>query len=482
MTKLKSTLIIGGILLLSLPVLMSCSSAGNQGEIKPPINVLVITADDLGLQLSSYGDSTISTPNLDRLAVSGIKFNNAYVTQASCSSSRSSILTGTYPHFNGQIGLAHRGFSMNRTLPNIASSLKQAGYKTGVIGKLHVEPKEQFPFDLDRSDQVHETRDVELVSEWVDEFITSSPDSSFFLYLNYFDPHTPLIRNIKGHPEQEVISEEVQAFAFQGVYDPGELERIADYYNCVKRLDEGIGLLMRKLEELDVLDNTLIVFVGDHGPPFSRGKAASYEYSVRIPFLVKYPEGMETIKESDELVSTIDIYPTILDALGIETPMEVQGQSLEPLVYGESNKVRNYLFTEYNFHTHFIDNYYPRRTVRDQRYKLIYNLPSGDFDNEDLYIDKDSAYYYSRGDKYEGTWVREVFDRLASPSKLELYDLDNDPFEKVNLIEKESLQSKKEELFEALQEWMEDTNDPFIDHQVMLGKRDSVRQFGKFYN
>lgn len=467
-------------MLLSISFLIACASKEVKTTAKPH-NVLVITADDLGLQLSCYGDHTISTPNLDKLAQSGTQFNRAYVTQASCSSSRSSILTGTYPHFNGQIGLAHRGFSMNRTLPNIASSLKQAGYKTGVIGKLHVAPKEQFPFDMDKSNQTQKTRDVELVSQWVEDFVSSSPDSSFFLYLNYFDPHTPLIRSINGHPEQEIKSEEVQAFAFQGVDDPGELERIADYYNCVKRLDEGIGLVMGKLENMGVLDNTMIVFVGDHGPPFSRGKAASYEYSVRIPFLVKYPEGMETIKESDALVSTIDIYPTILDVLGIEIPMEVQGESLEPIISGGSNKVRDYLFTEHNFHTQFIDNYYPRRTVRDQRYKLIYNLPAGNFNNEDLYIDKDSAYYYSRGEKYEGTWVREVFDRLASPSKLELYDLEKDPYEKVNLIEENSMQSKKEELVTVLNEWMENTQDPFLDQEFLMEKRDSVRQFGKFY-
>jgi arylsulfatase A-like enzyme len=112
-----------------------------------PPNVLLITADDLGNQLSCYGDERLKTPRLDALASQGVRFTRAYVTQSSCSSSRASLLTGLYPHQNGQYGLAHLGFSMHPGQENLPALLKAAGYRTGIIGKLHVEPAAEFPFD-----------------------------------------------------------------------------------------------------------------------------------------------------------------------------------------------------------------------------------------------------------------------------------------------------------------------------------------------
>ncbi len=110
-------------------------------------NILLITADDLGNQLSCYGEKRIRTPNLDGLAAGGVRFANAYVAQSSCSSSRAALLTGRWPHQNGQYGLAHLGFRMHPGQKNLPALLKEAGYRTGIIGKLHIEPAAEFPFD-----------------------------------------------------------------------------------------------------------------------------------------------------------------------------------------------------------------------------------------------------------------------------------------------------------------------------------------------
>lgn len=440
-----------------------CSQASGNKMIegKKPLNVLLITSDDLGKQLSCYGDDVIQTPNIDRLASRGIMFRNGYVSQASCSPSRSSILTGTYPHTNGQLGLAHSGFQLNKEYPNIAKVLKGQGYKTGIIGKLHVNPENQFPFDFDKKNY-QQARDVELVANRVDSFITATPEKPFFMYLNYTDPHVPLYRSFAGHPLNPVNPSDVHAFNFQGVDDPGELQRIADYYSCVRRLDEGIGLLMKKLEKLKVLDNTLIIFVGDHGAPFARGKGAGYESSVNIPYFVSCPKFIQEKQESEALVSTVDIFPTILDVLGYRIPEEVQGKSLLPVLKKEKPQVRKYLFTEFNFHGNSINSFYPRRAVRDGRYKLILNLVSPIMPNSITGIDGDKAYSFAQTPKYEGTWVREVFDRLKSPPKIELFDLQKDPFEKNDLSGDASLHSKKEELLNQVLKWMETTNDPFL--------------------
>ena len=424
------------------------------------LNVLLITADDLGKQLSCYGDDIIETPNIDKLAKSGVLFENAYVTQASCSSSRSSILTGTYPHINGQIGLAHRGFQMNRAYPNLPAILKDEGYQTGIIGKLHVQPENIFPFDFDFKNY-KEARDVELVAKRTEEFIKSSGDKPFFLYLNYSDPHVPFYREFEGHPLSPVNADDVHAFRFQGVDCERELQRIADFYSCIRRLDEGIGLVMDRLNKLGVLENTLIFFVGDHGAPFARGKAACYEASVGIPFLVSCPNSIGSGRTSDELVSTIDILPTVLKAIDRKIPGIVQGKSLWRHLHNKQSIVRDYLFTEYTYHVNDLYCFYPRRAIRDDRYKLILNLSGEQINNQLINIDGDSAYFYSRAELYNGTWVRDIFDRLGNPPEIEFYDLLADPFEKNNLSGNPFLKMKEEKLLDELYKWMKKTGDRY---------------------
>lgn len=125
---------------------------GGEGASEAPAvqkkpNVVLITADDLGMQLSCYGDKIIKTPNMDKLYNEGVRFTNAFCVTTTCSPSRSSILTGLYPHQNGQIGLSHFGYSMHKAYPSIPNELKKAGYYTGVIGKIHVNPENGFKFD-----------------------------------------------------------------------------------------------------------------------------------------------------------------------------------------------------------------------------------------------------------------------------------------------------------------------------------------------
>ena len=136
-------------------------------------NVVLITADDLGFQLSCYGDRVIKTPNIDSLFDCGVKFTNAYVPTATCSPSRSAILTGLYPHQNGQIGLSHMGFSMHKSYPSIPNELKNAGYRTGVIGKIHVNPEGGFKFDY-HSKYIkwkYNTKEIQKVADSANEFL-----------------------------------------------------------------------------------------------------------------------------------------------------------------------------------------------------------------------------------------------------------------------------------------------------------------------
>lgn len=439
-----------------------------------PTNVVLITADDLGVQLSSYGDQTIQTPNIDGLAGQGMKFMNAYVTQSSCSPSRSSILTGTYPHSNGQMGLAHLGFSMRDNLANIPSVLKSHGFRTGIIGKLHVNPAKDFAFDYNRKN-FQEARDVELVASRVDTFIHSG-NKPFFLYVNYSDPHTPFYRDYEGHPNKPVDVADVDALNFQGIDDKEQRQRIADYYSCIRRLDEGVGMLLKVLDEAGIADETLVLFIGDHGAPFARGKTASYESSVKIPFIVRFPEVIKKYRQSEALVSTVDIFPTILDFLNLFIPSGVlQGHSVKDILTGKENRVRDYLFTEFNYHGNSLNSFYPRRTVRDNEFKLILNLLAPEYENKMLHIDGDKAFSFSRQTKYDGTWVREIFDRFKNPPRVELYNVKEDPYEKTNLADDETYSEVKEKLLKRLEEWMKATNDPYSDPETLMNELEKLK-------
>ncbi len=255
-------------------------------EERPP-NILLITADDLGNQLSCHGETRIRTPRLDALAAEGVRFENAHVTQSSCSPSRAALL-------------------------------KAAGYFTGIIGKLHVAPEEDFPFDwkpAGRGNPAGPTRNVRWVAEQSRAFFAQARASGkpYFYYVNYFDPHGPYtdeIDQVDGFPENPLRPQDVEPLPLK-VPNPQAKRRItATIYNCILRLDAGVGMLL-------------------------------------------------------------DVMPTVLGAAGVAPPEGLEGWPLQRLLRGESPTWREFLFTEMNFHT--ANFYQPQRAVRDARYKLLVN-------------------------------------------------------------------------------------------------------------
>jgi N-sulfoglucosamine sulfohydrolase len=472
----NKALLLAGLFIMGGAITILLSAFGSKQAPKDDqqaLNVLFITADDLGLQLGAYGDEVIETPNMDRLAASGVQFNIAYVAQASCSPSRSGMFTGLHVHSNGQYGLTATKTSLHPHLhdammPNI---LKRAGYHTGIIGKLHVDPVNKFQFDFKKAN-ARDAWDVKLVAENASEFFTQSGDQPFFLMVNFTDPHawrerdpetgefspwTFLDRN-NGVPETLVEPSEKTLWPFQRVDSPEQRARVAGYYNEVKRLDVGVGLLMDILEKNGLADNTLIVFIGDHGPPFDRAKTTVYEAGLRIPFLVRWP-GVSRPMKSDAMVSTVDILPTVIDATGAEPAVKMHGRSLRPVLSDPKADWREYLAGEFHMHG---SPFFPRRAIRDHRFKLIHNLRAGELKPQTR-VDGDIGYDLSRELRYDGTDIRRAFDIYADPPEFELYDLENDPWEFNNLAGQESHAEVQERLTQALLEWRQQTEDPFLD-------------------
>ncbi|HPA19414.1 MAG TPA: sulfatase [Verrucomicrobiae bacterium] len=434
-------------LLLCLTISLSARAA----DSRPFPNILLVTADDLGCQVSCYGETRFRTPKLDALATEGVRFDRFYVAQSSCSSSRASLLTGRWPHQSGQVGLAHLGFRMDAGQKNLPALLKGAGYHTGIIGKLHVEPSADFPWDwmpAKEKTSAPVTRSVGWVAQQSREFFGSAKTSGkpFFYYVNFFDPHgpyTPDVDQVDGVPEKPFRPADIQEpFPLKAPTEAAKKRLTATIINTILRLDVGMGLLMDELKSAGLAENTLVIFIGDNGLPVVRGKGTSYEDGVRVPLLVRWPGMAKSGRVCREMVSEVDLMPTILQAAGVAVPTELVGQSIQPLLQGRSQQWRAVLFTEMNFHTP--DVFRPQRTARDDRYKLLLNLAPSE-------------------------------DQAA----VELFDLRADPGETKNLADDAAHAAARQRLEAAITTWRQKTGDPLLDPTRVQRWKDAAARWAK---
>lgn len=433
-------------------------------------NVLLIISEDNGLQFGCYGDRTVPTPNVDALAESGVRFERAYATQAVCSPSRASIYTGLYPHQHGQIGLATHQFTMVGEVPTLPQLLRTEGYRTGLIGKLHVLPEAAFPFHFrfdDKEVVSFQHRDVKRVAEEASKFMAAG-ESPFCLTVCYADAHLPFLRQDLGLPENPISAAAVKTLPAVGIDNPRLREQTADYYNCISRLDTGIGFLLDGLERSGKARNTLVIYVSDHGPQFGRGKVTSYELGLRVPLIIREPNRTEAGASRSELTSTIDLLPTILDYAGVRAPKNLPGKSLAPLMTGPDPEFRRHQFAEWNT-SHAWPTpslMFPQRSATDGRYKLIRNLlvetpnPA-----EEYYTTQALVQTGATQDEISvaSEHVREGYATWRQAPPVELYDLFVDPYELDNLAEHEDYVQVRRGLINALEQWRLDTNDPLLD-------------------
>ena len=438
-------------------------------------NVLLIVSEDNGPELGAYGDPFARTPVLDGLAREGVLFRNAYVPQAGCSQSRAAFLTGLYPHQNGQIGLATWKFGLFREdTPNLVRTLKEAGYVTGIIGKLHINPEEAFPFDFTAQPGANFRRqDMGTYAESAKAFMEES-DRPFFLSVNYPDAHRPFLRQVEGLPADPLDDGDVESLAYMGLDSPTLRRDTANYHNSTARLDTLIGHLLEALEHSGKADRTIVAYLGDHGADLLRGKRTCYEGGVRVPFIVRWPARQEAGQVREELVSTLDLAPTLIEAARARPIPGLPGHSLEPLVAGRSVPWREHLFTEYHLHSNH--NYYPQRAVRGDRFKLIWNLMPGEENpghrfTVDRFVGQEEM---REALERSSPRVREAYGLMESPPEFELYDLDADPYEFENLADKPQHQPELEELKGRLLEWRRQTDDAFLDAANVMRLREEI--------
>lgn len=429
-------------------------------SVRDRLNIVLITADDLGMHLGCYGDTIATTPNLDAFAASGCRFTNGYVCHGSCSPSRASILTGLYPHQHGQIGnvllpTALTGdipYRMKTGLPNLPSLLQQRGYFTGIIGKLHIEPSTEFGFNF-RALGVERSRDVQLLLKHLNDFERKREDKPFFLMINIYDPHRPMLRDINGSPLiKPTVDDVFEGFPFNTDRTPENRLNIADYFTCVNRLDELMGSVNGFFESEDLIDNTLFVFLSDNGPAFARAKTTPYEAGIHVPFMIRWPGVTRANQVVDEFVSALDLMPTLLSVARAPIPVGLPGRPLRKLLSSTGDSEwRDSLCAE--FTSHDVRTYAPQRTIRKGPFKLILNLlmdesvfPGGMFRDQ----------------------VIATHLPLAVGPHLQLYNLESDPHEQVSLAELPEYAELISELLAELDDWRNETNDPLLDTNALF--------------
>ncbi len=453
------------VLLVFGGILVSCSYDQEQQP-----NILLIVSEDNGPDLGCYGVEEVFTPNLDELAEQGMRFTNAYVTYSVCSPSRGSIYTGLYPHQNGQIGLATHNFSMFPEITTLPNYLKEAGYRTGCIGKIHVNPESGFAWDFRPGGRLNGSnfakKDLPRYAEQAALFMNAS-EEPFFLMVNYPDAHYPLQNDVEGLPTVQVTGDELDSsLPYVGANSERLRSFTAAYYNCMNRLDEAVGQLLDSLNASNKAENTVVLYLGDHGAQFSRGKCSNYEAGLKIPLLLSWPGKIKATSVRNELVSTIDLLPTLLSMAKAEIPENLPGHSLEALFDGEQAE---------NWRTHlFADGAgsaakfcYPRRSVRNEQFKLIHNLLSGQENPHFSSYANHLNVHFTGGTEIEEIQsapapIQTAYATWKNPPEYELYDLTQDPLEFNNLSDDPAFHSELEDLKWKLYQWQKNTQDPFL--------------------
>jgi len=432
-------------------------------------SVMVVIGDDHSPVAGCFGNPVISTPHLDRLAREGVRFTQAFCTTASCSASRSVILTGLHNHSNGQFGHAHdpHNFHTHQWVQSIPRLAKARGFLTGVIGKLHVNPPSVYTFDQEIPGA---PRNVYEMSRLVAQFLKQAAGRPFYLHVGYTDPHRGgpgAFANGRDYPDvKKTVYPPADVIVPPFLPDLPEVrQELAEYYQSISRLDQGIGFLLEVLQNSGRAQDTLLIYVGDNGMPFPGAKASCYDSGLNCPMIIRSPAARKRGVASNALVNFTSILPTALDWMGIPPPeYPLHGRNLLPILEEESPAGWDETFFSHTFHE--INNYYPFRGIRTRRYKYIrflypeleMPLPS------DLFAS--ATWQAVRRNSLAKMGVRRTA-AVMHHNHEELYDLQRDPWETTNLAKSPDHAAILRELREKVQRLRRETKDPWwiVDEQ-----------------
>lgn len=469
------------------PTLLACATFWLSAFGEPKLNVMFITLDDMNRDsVGIYGSKVKgTTPNIDRLAREGLRFEHGHVTIAICMPTRAVWMTGRYPHNSGALGFT----KIKPEVPTLPETLLEHGFMTGILGKTeHVVPSrtEAFGYSRDRS-EMDNGRSQELYGKFTAEFLgkVRKADKPFFLMVNSHDPHRPF-DNRKPASERKLAVEPKGSSTGKNnkkakradypapsrIYQPDEIvipgflpdlppirEEIAKYYSSVSRADDVVGRVLNELEKAGFSENTLVMLKSDHGIPVPFAKTNVWRHSTLTPWIVRWPGTVKPgTHETGHSVAGIDFAPTILDALGLEPMKGMDGRSFLPVLKGKRQKGREFVYTHIN--TIASGRSYAMRSLLGKRYGLIWN---GWHDGETTFKNESMSGLtwkaMAQAAENDPVLARRVKHYLFR-TPFEFYDYGKDPDALNNLIDDKEHAKLVIRYGEELRKLMKKTKDP----------------------
>ena len=424
-------------------VLISVTAFSVHAQDTTP-NFIVIVADDMAWNDAGvYGHPHIQTPNIDRLAAEGLRFDFAFLTTSSCSPSRSSILTGRYPH-------STNAGELHLTLPGeqvvLTELLRDRGYYTAAAGKWHLGEPTKSKFDAIVGGR------PSGCEEWVATLEDRPKDKPFFMWLAAFDPHRPYKEGTIPVPHS---AEDAVVPPF--LPDRSETRTdLALYYDEISRMDRYVGEVLDELDRQGIAENTCVVFMSDNGRPFPRCKTTLYDSGIRTPFIVRFPGVTKPGSVCTGLISSVDLAPTIVELADASPAPRHQGRSFAALLTNPSSDFRAHVIAEHNWHDYSAR----ERSVRSKDFLYIRNeyadvpgTPPADAVRSITYQAMVAA--HANGELHGEQSSTFTVPRPAE----ELYDTEADPYSLRNLADDKTHADTLETLRGVLDRWKVETAD-----------------------
>lgn len=430
------------------------------------MNVIYINTHDSGRMLSPYGYD-IPTENLKKLAEDSVVFTNAFCAGPTCSPSRAALLTGTFPHQNGMLGLAQRGFSLYNPEKHLANFLKNNGYNTCLCGIQH---EYGWYLDLEKNglhnlgyneilttdsksfkkEELHlwdRNNAVEVV-KWLDNYENDKP---FLLSFGMHSTHRPYPVEVA-----DFIDERYVVPPYPITNNEENRHDHAQYMTTAHYADENIKMIVDALKRNNLYENSIIIFTTDHGLALPFNKCNLTDTGIGVSLIMKVPNADSNGKVVDSLVSQIDVFPTLCELLNLNKPDYLEGKSFAEAFVDNKAFLDEYIFAEVNFHT----SYEPVRCVRTKRYKYIKYYDETwnkvNLSNMDESVPKD--------------FLMENGLKEKIKYKEGLFDLYFDPTERNNLADDSKYKEVLEKLREVLYEKQVKTDDPILKGALEIKK------------
>jgi len=455
--------------LLSLFCVLFCSCLSRAADVpdqRP--SIVLFMSDDHGVDDSgAYGDTYVQTPSIDRLTRQGMQFTRAFAASPLCSPSRCVVATGLMPYRNG----GHKfGTPIKPGLRTMPMYLKELGYQTVHVGKFHHAPRKQFPYDM-------VIKDEHAAPAFVTECAVAKP---LFLVVCDHCPHTPWEKNKIYDPAKIALP--------PNFVDTPQTRRLrADYYTEVTQADRLLGQVLDALDERGWQNNTIVLYTSDQGANWPFAKWCLYDGGIRVPLVVRWPGKVKPGSVTGAMVSLADLLPTLIEAAGGSSPNDLDGRSFLPVLTGERDEHRRVIFATHTGNDNGgpgIANHCPARAIRTATHKYILNLrPERTFTTHITGCRPGSPHYLAFWDswvekaKTDEHAARLVDEYMHRPAE-ELYDLEEDPYERRNLAGDSSHAGLLRSLREQLAQFRSQQGEPELSWRLPSPTGDTAPETG----